>query len=296
MINRRFTHFLLLANLLSLILVISSCDKFEGDQSIPAYISIDSLYLKTTSASQGSASASITDAWVYLDDNLIGAFELPARFPVLANGKHNLKILPGIKLNGISATRMAYPFYTSIEQSVELTENETDSLGFRNTTYFSSTIFDLVEGFEGVAIAFDTTNRSDVALLLTQPGDSLTFEGNHSGMVLMNGPDQFFECVNDKDFLIPFAPVFMEMNFRTNSVFVVGIYLYGVSTIQQVPIIYLNPTDSEWKKIYINLTNSLNAYTGMQKFRVFISAIQTSSETESLILLDNIKVITRNAE
>ncbi len=276
--------------------LITSCEKFKGDQEIPAYVTIDSIYLTTSLSAQGSASASIVDAWVYIDDNLIGAFQLPARFPVLARGTHNLKILPGIKLNGIAATRMIYPFFEPIELSVELTELDTTDIGVQRTNYFSTTTFDLIEGFEGISITFDTTIRSDAALLLTEPGDSLTFEGNHSGMVQMDTVNQFFECINDRDFDIPFAPVFVEMNFRTNNVFVVGIYLYGISTIQQVPVIYLNPTGNEWKKIYINLTNSLNAYPGMQKFRIFISAIQTASEPDALILLDNIKVVTRTSE
>ncbi|MFH1297396.1 MAG: hypothetical protein ABIJ04_09010 [Bacteroidota bacterium] len=281
---------------LVLITLITSCEKFKGDQTIPAYISIDSIYLTTSLSAQGSASASIVDAWVYIDDNLIGAFQLPARFPVLARGTHDLKILPGIKLNGIAATRMNYPFFAAIELPVELTEEVTTPIGVQKTNYLSTTLFELIEGFEGVSIVFDTTLRSEVPLLLTEPGSPLTFEGNHSGMVQMDSINRFFECVNDKDFDIPFAPVFVEMNFRTNAVFVIGIYLYGLSTIQQVPIIYLNPTGDEWKKIYINLTNSLNAYPGMQKFRIFISAIRSSSVEEVLILFDNIKVVTRKSE
>ncbi|MBE0647467.1 MAG: hypothetical protein IH596_06770 [Bacteroidales bacterium] len=276
--------------------LITSCEKFKGDQEIPAYVTIDSIYITTSPSVQGSASSNISDAWVYLDDNLVGAFQLPARFPVLGLGAHKLTILPGIKLNGISSTRMAYPFYAPIEIPVELNELDTTALGIRKSNYQSSAIFDLIEDFEGISIAFDTTKRSEAALQLTEPGDSLAFEGSHSGMVRMDTVNQFFECVNDKDFIIPYAPVFVEMNFRTNNVFVVGIYLYGPSTIQQVPVIYLNPTGNEWKKIYINLTNSLNAYPGMQKFRIFISAIQSSAETDALILLDNVKVVTRTAE
>lgn len=275
--------------------LITSCEKFKGDQTVPAYISIDSIYL-SASSSQGTSSASVVDAWVYVDDGLAGAFQLPAKFPVLFRGTHDLDILPGIKVNGIAATRTSYPFFSQISQSADLAEGGTTSLGVLKTTYLSSTQFDLVEGFEGVAISFDTTPRSDVSLALTEPGSPLTFEGNHSAMVTMDSVSLFFECVNDKDFDIPFAPVFLEMNFRTNNVFVAGIFLYGVSVIQQVPVVYLNPTGDAWKKIYIDLTNSLNAYTGMQKFRVFISAIQSSQETETLLLFDNIKVVTRKSE
>ncbi len=277
-------------------ILITSCEKFKGDQEVPAYVTIDSIYLTTSPSVQGSASASIVDAWVYLDDDLIGAFQLPARFPVLARGTHNLKILSGIKLNGIAATRTTYPFFAPIELTANFAELDTTAVGIQKTNYQSSTIFDLIEGFEGITIALDTTTRSDVGLDLTAPGDSLTFEGSHSGIVQMDTLNELFECVNNKDFTIPFAQVFLEMNFRTNRVFVVGIYLYGATSIQQVPVIYLNPTGDQWKKIYIDLTNSLNAYPGMQKFRIFISAIQSTPEPAALILFDNIKVVTRTVE
>ena len=66
-----------------LFITATSCEKFSGDQTIPAYLGIDSIYLSTDYNSEGTASQRITDAWVYVDDEFLGAFELPARLPVL---------------------------------------------------------------------------------------------------------------------------------------------------------------------------------------------------------------------
>ncbi len=295
MITRRSILFFGTIGITLQLMLVTSCDKFEGDQTIPAYLTIESIYITTSLSVQGSASAKITDAWVYVDDMQIGTFQLPARVPVLQRGTRVVKILPGIKQNGIAATRASYPFYAPIEQTVELTEGDTTALGVLKTNYLPTTEFDLIEGFEGVTIVFDTTLRSEVALTLTPFGSPLTFEGEHSGEIRMDTVGRFFECTNDKDILIPFAPVYLEMNFNTNNTLVVGLFLYGVSVIQQVPVIYLKPTDGEWKKIYIDLTNSLNAYTGMVQFRIFFSAIQETSVDEALILIDNIKVVTRKS-
>jgi hypothetical protein len=80
-----------------------SCNKFDGDQTIPSYIHIDKItVVDNPTLNEGSLSNKITDAWVYVDEELIGAFELPATFPVLKKGKHKISIHPGIKLNGIS--------------------------------------------------------------------------------------------------------------------------------------------------------------------------------------------------
>ena len=296
MITRRSTLLLGAIGIALQLMLFTSCDKFKGDQTIPAYLTIDSIYITTSLSMQGSASAKITDAWVYVDDMQIGAFQLPARVPVLQKGMHVVKILPGIKKNGIAATRVAYPFYIPVEETLDLKEGDTTAMGVLKSNYYPTTEFDLIEGFEGVTLFFDTTLRSEVALELTPIGSPLTFEGNHSGEVRMDSVGQFFECVNDRDFLIPFAPVYLELNFNTNNTLVMGVFLYGISVIQQVPIIFLQPTDGKWKKIYVDMTNTLNAYSGMIQFRVFLSAIQETSVDEALILMDNIKVVTRKSQ
>jgi len=276
-----------------LVITISSCEKFTGDQTVPAYITIDSIYLTTSISTQGSASASIVDAWVYVDDHEIGAFQLPARIPVLMNGSHTVTVFAGIKINGIATTRMSYPFYNSCEKVVELAGLDTIALGRLNTTYLPTTEFQLIEAFEGISIALDTTPRSSVAIALTAEGSPLTFEGKHSGLITLDTAATLFECVNDHDFEIPYAPVFLEMNFNTSNVFQVGVFLYGPTLIQQVPVLYLNHTNGIWKKIYVNLTTALNSYPGMQNYRIYFLAYKETSVDQAQILLDNIKVVSR---
>jgi hypothetical protein len=269
----------------------------EGDQEVPAYLFIDSIYLSTSYSTQGSSSAYIPDAWIYVDDNLIGAFQLPSRFPVLKKGVYVVKIKPGIKKNGIASTRTDYPFFNPVELDLNLQEGITDSLGVLKTTYTDASIFFLpYEDFEGLAMVLDTTPRSDVPIELTEDGSPLTFEGRHSGLVRLDSTNVFFECVNNKDFDIPFAPVYLEMNFNTNNEFTVGLYLYGPTIIYEHPVLIMNETNGIWKKIYIDLTNGLNAYTNVQKFRIFIVAYNLTGTNEAQILFDNIKLITRNSK
>ena len=74
------------------LLPVSSCEIFNPEEQVPAYVHLDKIDLNTQS-DEGSKSHKITDAWVYLDDQLVGTFELPSTFPVLTeNGNHNLKI------------------------------------------------------------------------------------------------------------------------------------------------------------------------------------------------------------
>jgi len=225
-----------------------SCEKFSGDQQIPAYLSIDSVYLTTDYNKQGSKSQNITDVWVYVDDEFLGAFELPARLPVLKSGLHTVKLWPGIKKNGIAATRVAYEYYVPFQKNVNLKEDSTSKLGVLKTTYQLPAYFPWMEDFEDAGTSLDTTQRSSAFIGKTPSGSPLTFEGNHSGMVVMDSIHDFFECQTHEEYLIPQSSVFLEMNFNTTNSVTVGVFSYSGITLTQTPVITLNRTNGSWKK------------------------------------------------
>jgi hypothetical protein len=279
--------------LIVLLAAATSCEKFSGDQSVPSYISVDSIYLTTDYYTQGTSSQRITDAWVYVDDEFLGTFELPAKLPVLQSGKHEVKIWPGIKRNGIAATRVSYEFYAPVVKQVTLGIDSTTLLGVLKTTYQPTASFVWKEDFENVSLSLDTTKRSSAFIQRTAAGTPFTFEGIHSGMVVLDSAHDFIECQTHLEYLIPKAPVFLEMNFNLTNALVVGVFSYGGTSLYQTPIITLNPTNGQWKKIYIDLTTTLNAYAGMSSYRVYFSAFKDAGMKQSTILFDNFKVITR---
>ncbi|MEI6455566.1 MAG: hypothetical protein WCO93_04700 [bacterium] len=277
-----------------LVISLTSCEKFSGDQEIPSYISIDSIYLTTNYTNQGTSSHNITDAWIYVDDIMIGDFELPARVPVLFSGTHTVTVIAGIKKNGIASTRVDYRFYQPIVKTLRLTPDSTTNLKVQKTVYMSSAKFVWLENFEGVAFTLDTTKRSSAAIERTPTGSPLAFkdEGLHSGMVVLDSAHSFFECQSHDEYPIPPAPVYLEMNFNINTTLTVGVVVYGLSSLYQVPIINLNPTNNLWKKIYIDLTTTINAYSGYT-YRVYLGAFHDStSNNQNLILFDNFKILT----
>jgi len=64
--------------LLVTVLIFSACESKHED-GVPSYIHIERIGLVTVDG-QGTASHKITDAWVYIDNILIGAFELQLHF------------------------------------------------------------------------------------------------------------------------------------------------------------------------------------------------------------------------
>ena len=122
---RKFTLYAFLV-LAVFSVVFASCRKFEGSQTIPAYIHIESIVVDslTDYFTYGATTSKITDAWVYVDDDPIGCFELPATFPVLKHGPHKVTVYGGIMSNGIAAARATYPFYKpQIYESLNLVED-----------------------------------------------------------------------------------------------------------------------------------------------------------------------------
>jgi len=279
-----------------LLFLATSCEKFSGDQTVPAYLSIDSIYLTTNYDLQGSSSQKITDAWVDVDNEFIGAFELPARFPVLKQGKHKVTIYPGIKKNGIATTRCGYNFYSPVSRDMMLTPDSTTRIGVVKTTYQSSTVFTMMEDFDQAGLLLDTVNGSGAYFQRTETGSAQTFEGNHSGLVVLDSLHSNFEVQSHNKFPIPSASVFLEMNFNITNTLRVGVITYGTSSLYETPIMTLNPTNGVWKKIYIDLTTSLNAYTGMTAYRLHFLAFKDNGMEQSSILLDNIKVVTRGSK
>jgi len=274
------------------IFLLVSCEKFSGDQTVPAYISIDSITLTTEYSSQGTASHNITDAWLYIDDELIGAFQLPARPPVLKSGTHKVTILPGIKKNGIATTRVVYPFYSEITGTYTLTPDSTIKIGIKNTTYRSTTDFIWKEDFEGTGMSLDTTRQSK-AWIEKSSAPEQTFEGAHSALIVLDSARSFFEAADHIEYAIPYAPVYLELNFNIEQPLVAGVFLYGNITLYQIPIITLNATGGKWKKTYIDLTTTLNAYSDVSTFRVYFGTYFENTTGQAVLLLDNIKVVSR---
>ena len=57
-----------------------------------------------------------------------------------------------------------------------------------------------------------------------------------------------------------------------------------------MPFINLNPTNGEWRKVYLNIASEVSLTTN-NKFKVYIKADHLNTQTQSQILLDNFQLI-----
>lgn len=276
----------------------SGCDKFEGDQTVPSYIRIDTLGFVTDNDIQGTRNQKIVDAWVYVDDDLIGGFELPATIPVLAEGKHKLEIRPGILLNGISDTRTPYPCIEPI--IIDVFDFIPDSIvsAMGTTSYYSNAEFVWMEDFEDASLAIHESANSDTGIVRTQTGAFTDDYSENSGISYVDLNRPYVQLVSDDGNGAGFVFdrgdfIFLELNYRNNIPIVVGVYIKLMdNTIEERPFLIVNPSD-DWNKIYVNFTPMVNETIDAVSYTVYLEARNTEDAGSAFIMLDNIKLVTR---
>lgn len=274
-----------------LVFLVSACEKEKSEAEIPSYIHIDSISLVTNYSLQGSNSQNISDAWVYVNNKLIGAYELPATLPVLESGPQTVEVLPGIKVNGIAATRSVYPLYTRYRTEVDLKVDEVVTIQ-PQVTYQTWATIPWFEDFETGAPSFIETTRSDTIMYRTNEADQV-FEGNKSGIVTLTSEKDFFEATTDQLFVLPHTDkaIFIEMDFKTNNIVSVGLFAHEGTNLIQRPLVHLNNTNNEWKKIYINLTSAVNDSPNANAFSFFIGIQKEDGVEQAVCLFDNLKLV-----
>jgi len=313
----RFSSRCILFLALFLALGLSSCRKFSS-QSVPAYIHIESIPVECDYYVYGANTSRITDAWVYVDDQVIGCYELPATFPILEKGPHKVSIYGGIMENGRGSARGPYPFYKpAIYRDLNLVEDSIINLTPVLTYYPIN---------EGVQVGwmedFETANslepmpQSDTAIESVgyATDNHIWFhdpDSYRSGRIQLppDSLDFFVATIDEMTFYSGYVDYcLMEMDYNCNDTFFVGVRYLEDNTIYSHPIVKVVPTDKEhdrpnvWKKMYINLGPNMNEHVNADYFKVyFTSYLQTGYETyeykpiseERYYYLDNLKVLYR---
>lgn len=280
--------------LFTLALILFACYPDDEDL-IPAYIHIEHLGL-VVSGDQGTASHKITDAWVTINGKLIGVYELPATFPVLKTGLHEVKIEAGIKLNGISATRSAYPFFEPIITTLNLEPGNTTIVTDTLTTYKNNIKFAWMEDFNGNVLSVDTTGNSQTGFQKVSDTDLVFRHGDEinpfSAMARLEGDTTFFEIATKNSFDLPKGgvPVFLEMNYKNDHIATIGFYLTLSGQVVQHPVLVLNPSE-KWNKIYINLTPTIANFHTATDFKIFAGILKNPDTGSATFYFDHFKLI-----
>jgi len=299
-------------HLFLLILFFTGCEKFEGEQTVPSYLKIDAVKLTDNPGlTEGRLTHNFTDVWVYVDEQVIGAFELPATIPVLVEGPHKLTVFGGIKYNSMSGTRGPYTFtspmiiedYNFIKDSVkDILKDPESRQSYINVQYADNTDFVWID-------EFDFSNPDNVNLIASSSSDTTMSEFNRSaddplferlgfrsGIGYVDARNTVFEVTTqvepENGFTFPAgsSPVILELEFNCSNQLLVGLFIRDEGIIQH-PVLLLKPTNGEWKKTYVNFTPTISNNSQALNFNVFFRADYDGTSDVGVIMLDNIKLL-----
>lgn len=271
------------------LVLFAACDKEELKAPIPAYLVIDDIRVNTTIPAEGSASDNITDINVFINDQSLGTFELPANIPIQQTGELNLKIRSVVRVDGQSSKKKPYPFYTTYELDTVFVPEKEMRLS-PVVEYFKTINFTEPwsgEDFES-GINFINSPKSDTNFV-RETNSSEVFEGFASGLGALKANQTLFEAWTPTFSNIPRdgTAVYMELNYKSTHDFVVGVYANNQT--YQSPIVFFRP-QTEWTKVYIDLGTVFSILSSASNYNISLG-YQKATGAPGRLLVDNVKIL-----
>ncbi len=275
-----------------LFISISSCHKASPT---PCYFHIEPFNITTNYAAQGSASSKVTDVWVYVNNQNLGAYQLPCNIPVilnsaiLADGKSQIILSPGIMKDGITTMHIQYPFYSSWFDTLTLQEGKTYEMTPK-AHYVDSLKFRMKEDFE---LGSSFNKLMGDTNMVRENITANSFEGWY-GKITLDPTRDTVEVVTSTSWaLLSSSTVFVEMNYKCDYPFTVGL----LSTTSTTATKYWHETfkaSSTWNKVYIDISDAVSQLQGTS-YQLILKAGNTYGDITSPVnfYFDNIKVISR---
>ncbi len=274
-------------------LTVQSCNIINPAEPQPAYLEVNHVAVSSNYPNQGSNSNKVKDVWVYVNNQYLGTFELPAKIPVLESGSKQVILLPGIYENGIAATRSAYPLYKGYTTTLNFMPGQTTIVDTFPVSYFPALSYTWYEDFEkdtsGGGISMETTSNSLAGLAIDS---TIVFEGQRSLRLEATSANYIIEAtsVNDGYYLARGKDIYLELNYKCNHAFTVGLKGILSNDTRNIPVILFNPS-IDWNKTYINLSKFVNANFDIAKFKVYFYMQLASGESSGTLYIDNVKLI-----
>ena len=282
----------------ALALFFSACK--DQPEPIPAYVKLEPF---TVNATGGAAAQKITDGWLYVNGEFLGAYTLPATVPRLAEGQREVWGFPGVKKNGIITTPDIYSMMVRHDQDYTLTPGQTTVVQ-PVTKYDDDTVYpwDLVrasfDGFGSVLLE----DRDDNAGLNFRVTDSDAFGGTGKSVLLE--VDTAHQAplmeIATEEVSLPTAgaqQTWLELNYKNEIPF--QLWLVGTKSSQPnelMQFVYQFNVSEDWNKTYFNLTEFVVAMQ-QDKYRLFfVVELPTDNagkytREKAAVRLDNMRLL-----
>ena len=283
----------LLVGLLPIFLLAGCKDE---EEPIPAYLKIEPFVVDAVG---GAGWQKITEGWLYVGNEFLGAYSLPAMVPVLAEGSLEVQVFPGVRENGQVLTPGLYPFLERFLTTVTLTAAQTTTIQ-PVTRYAADAIFPWSvdrSTFDNSSIVLENRD-SDTAtsFIITTMG---AFEGR-SVKMQVDTAHRVMEIATEELENLPSTgnrPVWLEMHYQNTTPFelwILGTDATNTNELAQ-PVFQFVPSEN-WNKIYFNLTDFLVSLQ-QSKYRLFfrvglpIDQSGKPAQDSGEVYLDNIRLV-----
>lgn len=293
------------------VILFSSCDNFENNQQTPAYIKVSGFKVVMNpnisyQQDDGFLTNNITDVWLYVDNEFLGVYSLPTDtnkplvIPILKEGKHVIQLRPGVKWNGMAATREYYRFYTYENDTVDLVSGQTITIPTQNITYNNYATFAMVDLFEDTYNHFqdDTTSKKRRKITSNNlhiiSNDSVKY-GHSCGAMYMNSESSSFKILSkDSISCSNQNAMILELDYHCNIPFEVGVYGRTSSSSSQRSFIssvrLKSNVNNGWQKIYIILGKSWGLMNYLP-FQLYFQPFNPDKISNGFVHIDNIKIV-----
>ncbi len=275
------------------IALLAGCKKLNKEEPRAAYIHLNVPTLTDMDGRDISTTARISDLWLLDEAKLIGTFEYPTTVPLLQYDSLTVSVFGGVRENGISNTRLPYPFFESYGKRIELKAGEVTEIR-PEFKYKANTKVAFQANGEGRDRHLIAGNGNRAAIGRIGGADSLVYAGDSAAIVILNTELNYLEATSTEFLNLPANnPVWLEVVFRSDVFVTVGLDVYytGQNGIRKSKVV-LNSSPDEWNRVYINFTNEVSEEAGQKVlFKPFFIATLGEGQTSGRILLDNVRIL-----
>jgi hypothetical protein len=269
---------------------------------IPSYIEINDVSVDASSIN-GNSIHDIKAVQVYVNNQTVGTFEIPCKFPIDAEGLVRIQIIPFVKNNGNSQTLVPYKSLEILTDTLQVTREKTSTWSplFR---YRSNVEIVWQEDFEDssstlVPIFKDSLNYLKIESRPFNLNNRFTqnslmfvsrFENNDSAGIVELA---YFNKI--KGLPTDGRDIILEFDVYTDLPILFWYLRYPVSgpplDDDYVPFVTVNPTKGNWKRFYLNIVPDIQGKNPATQYELYFRCDKPKDFSGSReFLIDNLRL------
>jgi hypothetical protein len=259
---------------------------------LPGYVVLTTPTF-TTTGSQGTASANITENWLFVNDNAVGIYSPGTSTPILSQGSTRITSYAGIRNNGLANARIRYPFYAAFDTVVNNQSLATITIQPKYV-YLTGLNIDASRNFESL-FTFVPASGNQGSFSVTVE-DAEVKEGNGAGKITLTTGQNNFHFIDNTTFQFEAGSAcFLEMDYSCNNRFTVGCYATDGPNTNKIGVLTFVPTTSSetvptWNKVYLDFGALGLINPGTDYYKIYFEGSR-SDAVNPKIFLDNLKLV-----